>query len=291
VSAATVTSLGDGVTRITHPLPFALNHVHSYALEGDDGWTIVDGGHVWDAEERWREILAELGDPPIARIVITHFHPDHIGGSSALRSVTGAEVIQGRVDREATLRLYSNGVMPAGIVPPEPDRLLEEHERIDLGGREFTVLHLPGHADGHIVLHEERTGRLFGGDVILNKITPNISWWPGMMPDPLAMYYTTLDRIEALEPTLVYPGHHGLIENAAERAAEIREHHHERLDVAERALRDGATTPDDVLVAIWGRKLTKHEHRFAYGEAVSHLVRLEGLGRAHEVEPGLWRAA
>ena len=101
----------------------------------------------------------------------------------------------------------------------------------------------------------------------------------------------SLDRIEELDPTLVYPGHHGLIENAAERAAEIREHHHERLDVTEQSLRDGATTPDDVLVAIWGRKLTKHEHRFAYGEAVSHLVRLERLGRAHEFEPGYWRAA
>jgi glyoxylase-like metal-dependent hydrolase (beta-lactamase superfamily II) len=286
-----ISDLGDGVRRITHPLPFALNHVHSYALEGDDGWTIVDTGHVWDAEERWRDALARLGNPRVARIVITHFHPDHIGGSSALRALTGAAVIQGRIDREGTDRLYTAGVMPAEIVPPVPDRLLEEGDRVDLGGREFTILHLPGHADGHIVLYEERTGRFFGGDVILNKITPNVSWWPGMMPDPLALYYTTLDRIEELRPTLVYPGHHGVIEDGAARAAEIREHHHERLDIAEQALRDGATTPDDVLLAIWGRNLTKHEHRFAYGEAVAHLVRLERLGRAHEVEPGYWQAA
>jgi glyoxylase-like metal-dependent hydrolase (beta-lactamase superfamily II) len=289
MEAALIEALGCGVHRLTHPLPFALDHVHTYALEDDEGWTIIDAGHLWEAEERWREALARLGRPHIARIVITHHHPDHLAGSGALQRVTGAPLVQGRIDRAVTEHLYTGGRFE-GIVPPEPAQLLDEDEVLDIGSRRFRIFHMPGHADGHITLYDEEQGHLFGGDVILHRITPNVSWWPGMQPDPLALYQRTLERLEELAPALVYPGHHGLITDAAARAAEIRAHHEERLDETERHLREGARTPADVLLAIWGRKLTTHEQRFAYGEAVSHLQRLQGLGRAAELAPDHWQA-
>jgi glyoxylase-like metal-dependent hydrolase (beta-lactamase superfamily II) len=290
VQAPAVEAVGKGVHRITHPLPYALDHVHTYAIEDDDGWTIVDAGHVWDAEERWTDALRQLGNPTVARIVITHYHPDHIGGSGALQQLTGAQVVQGRLDLEVTERMYGGGRMNVRIKPAAPDTVVDEDDVLDAGARRFRVFHMPGHADGHITLYDEERGELFGGDVILHHITPNVSWWPGMIRDPLALYYRTLERLEALAPALVYPGHYPLIEDTAGRAVEIREHHHQRLDETERHLREGAVTPEDVLVRIWGRKLTPHEYRFAYGEAVSHLQRLEQLGRAAEVEPDEWRA-
>jgi glyoxylase-like metal-dependent hydrolase (beta-lactamase superfamily II) len=289
VQAATIESLGGGIHRITHPLPFALNHVHTYAIEDADGWTIVDAGHKWEAEERWRNALEQLGNPHVARIVVTHHHPDHVAASGPLQQLTGAELIQGRLDHEVTTRIYGGGRFE-GVVLPEPARLLDEDDVLDTGSRRYRIFHMPGHADGHITLYDEERGELFGGDVILLRITPNVSWWPGMTPDPLALYYKTLERLEQLAPALAYPGHHGVIEDVPGRAKEIRAHHHERLDETERHLREGAVTPEDVLVRIWGRKLTPHEHHFAYGEAVSHLQRLEKLGRAAELEPDRWSA-
>ncbi|HXH97536.1 MAG TPA: MBL fold metallo-hydrolase [Gaiellaceae bacterium] len=281
--------VGDGVHRVTHPLPYALDHVHTYALEGDDGWAIVDTGHVWKAEERWRQALARLGRPRVTRIVVTHFHPDHLLGSGALQSLTGADVVQGRLDREVSSRVYGDGRFE-GVVPPEPTLLLDEDDVLEAGSRRLRVFHMPGHADGHITLYDEQRGELFGGDVILERITPNVSWWPGMELDPLARYQRTLERLQELAPALVYPGHHGLIRNTSERAAEIREHHRLRLDETERHLREGARTAAEVLVRIWGRDLTPHEQRFAYGEAISHLQRLQRLGRAAELAPDHWQA-
>ena len=80
--------LAAGVRRVTFPLPTKPWHVHGYLLAGEDGWTLVDTGLAWpDLEER---VLA-LG-VPIARIVVTHFHPDHVGGADQVRAATGAPV-------------------------------------------------------------------------------------------------------------------------------------------------------------------------------------------------------
>ena len=73
-----VARVGDGVHRVTLALPWALDHVHCYAIEDPEGWTIVDCGlDTPETTDGWRAALAELGDPHIRRIVITHFHADH----------------------------------------------------------------------------------------------------------------------------------------------------------------------------------------------------------------------
>ncbi len=75
---------------------------------------------------------------------------------------------------------------------PEP---LEPGQTI--GGWE--VLHLPGHADGHLALL--RDGVLVAGDALLGGITPNVGLWPGSAPDPLADYLGSLERIAELDAT------------------------------------------------------------------------------------------
>jgi glyoxylase-like metal-dependent hydrolase (beta-lactamase superfamily II) len=318
VAGIRITDLGRGIHRVTHPLPFALDHVHCYAVAGADGWTLIDTGLGPGGEERWRAALEQLGRPPVRSIVLTHYHPDHVGASAALVRLTGAaEVLQGRIDADVARSMYTDPRdlaalgrflgehgMPAAsietslyherelLVPPAvPTRVLEEGDVVVLGDDEFAVLLLPGHADGHIALYEERSGTLFAGDTILQEITPNVSTWHHTQPDPLARYLATLERIADLGPAVVYPGHFGPIAGAAGRALEIRAHHHARLDAHEEALRAGAVTSYEVAQRIWGTGLGVHELRFALGEAISHLVRLARLGRAVEAAPGRWRAA
>ncbi len=125
----------------------------------------------------------------------------------------------------------------------EPTRLVEEGDEVEIAGAPFRVLVLRGHADGHIVLYDERDGRLLGGDVLLQRITPNVGAWEDSRPDPLGDYLETLRRLEELAPRIIYPGHRGLIENAAERAAETRAHHDARLDRTVAVLETGARDP------------------------------------------------
>ncbi len=314
---ARITDLGEGVYRITHPLPFALDHVHCYAVSDGGGWTIVDCGlGTPGAVDRWREALEDLGAAHVARIVITHHHPDHLGASAALAELTGAEVVQGALDAVVTRRVWGPPRdlagferylcelgMPAEVASAatanedaipvkaaEPSRVVDEGDRIDLGGEPFQILVLPGHAEGHIALLGERSGRLFGGDVLLAGITPNIGRWNALSDDPLSAYFRTLERIAELEPAIVYPGHREPITDPARRAAEIREHHRIRLDQHWSALREGAESPYEVSLRVWGDGLSAPDQRFALTEASAHLVRLAREGRAEEGSPGRWRA-
>ena len=303
--------------QITHPLPWALDHVHCYAVADDDGWTLVDCGlGTPGTTRRWREALEELGRPRIRRIVLTHYHPDHLGASATLVEVTGApEVVQGSLDAEVARRAWGPGRdlaaleryllaqgMPSelasisasgegaiAVTAAEPTRLVDEGDVLELGGERFGVLVLPGHADGHIALLGERSGRLFSGDVLLEGITPNVGRWSGGLEDPLGAYLETLDRLARLAPAIVYPGHRQLIDDAPRRAAEIREHHRLRLDAHHESLRAGAATPYEVSLLLWDGELGAHERRFALVEAISHLVRLGREGRAEEVSEGRWR--
>src|SRR5437588_3267234 len=164
--------LNDDVVRLTFSLPLGIDHVHCYGLRGRNGWTIVDTGlGVDDAADQWREALVRL-DGPVERIVVTHFHPDHVGGAVALAELTGAPVHQGRVDYAQCERAWGpersaerfvafmrgHGLPPdeGDILRTESDALaqlvhyvrdpqpLEPGDRVD----GWEVLVLPGHADG-----------------------------------------------------------------------------------------------------------------------------------------------
>jgi glyoxylase-like metal-dependent hydrolase (beta-lactamase superfamily II) len=313
--AATLTDLGGGVVRVTQPLPWALDHVNCYALSSEEGWTIVDCGlGTRGTLERWRTALEQLGGS-VHRVVVTHYHPDHLGAAAALVELTGArDVVQGSLDATLAEAAWGEGSDPAAFeaylrlhgmpdelaaasvseevrLPVETVRattLVGEGDRVE-AGEAFEVLLLPGHADGHIVLLGLQTGRLFGGDVLLEEITPNVGRWEDTAFDPLGRYLETLQRIEELAPTAVFPGHGPVIESAPRRAREIAEHHAERLELTHDILVGGAETTYEVARGIWPGEQGLHERRFALVEAISHLERLCVEGRAAEASPGRWQ--
>jgi glyoxylase-like metal-dependent hydrolase (beta-lactamase superfamily II) len=294
--------LPDGIRRLTFPLPMGAGHVHSYLLPGADGWTLVDTGlGSPDAQARWEPILRELG-APVARIVITHFHPDHAGGGEDAQAATGAQVLQGALDYEQCERVWggedwserladyllANG-LPESIADElrhesrtfgpfirwarDPERLSEGDE---VGG--WRVLELPGHADGHICLL--RGGVLVAGDHLLGEITPTVGLYPESRPDPLADYLASLERTIELAPTLALPGHGEPVADPVSRAREIIDHHRRRLDEAAAALGPEPRSAHDVSVSIFGENLDASGRRFALAETLAHLERLVREGRA-----------
>ena len=108
MKSAELVDLGDDVFRVTHSLPWALDHVHCYALASTAGWTIIDCGlRTPSTLEHWQTVLDTLGGS-VERIVITHYHPDHLGAAAALLDLAGPrEVVQGELDARLAERRSS----------------------------------------------------------------------------------------------------------------------------------------------------------------------------------------
>jgi glyoxylase-like metal-dependent hydrolase (beta-lactamase superfamily II) len=297
---ATPLELEPGILRLTLPLPTGPRHVHCYLLEGDDGWTLVDTG-LGLMETPWDGIVAAL-DGPVARIFITHMHPDHVGGAEAAASATGAPVIQGRLDYAQCERVWGserwperiadwfllNGVPQAvadeliasGHVYADFVRFAWNPTLVDAGDEVdgWRIHATPGHADGHLVLH--RGDILIAGDTLLTPITPAVGLYPQSRPDPLGDFLASLELVAALAPRISYGGHGEPVTDPAGRSAEIAAHHADRLDRTESALAGGPRSGYEVSHDLFGDALPPVQRRFAVAEALSHLERLVATGRA-----------
>jgi glyoxylase-like metal-dependent hydrolase (beta-lactamase superfamily II) len=291
-----------GVRRLTLPLPTRPGHVHVYFLRADDGWTLVDAGLALpDLEERLGEAIGEL-DGPVVRVVITHMHPDHVGGAEQAAAVTGAPVAQGELDYAQCVHVWGDPDWPTRIagwfrehgVPPEvADQLIEQGSayrpfvrfaRDPLPLREgdtvagWDVLAVPGHADGHLALL--RDGVLVSGDHVLDPISPAVGLYPDSEPDPLGSYLSSLRRTVELAPRLALPGHGEPIADPVARARALLEHHRARLEETAAALSSEPRTGYDVSFALFGADLAPAARRFAVAETLSHLERVVAEGGA-----------
>jgi glyoxylase-like metal-dependent hydrolase (beta-lactamase superfamily II) len=297
--------LEGGIRRVTFALPLGIDHVHCYFLPASDsGWIVVDTGlGVPDAGERWAKTLEEAGGR-VQLILITHFHPDHVGAAADLVALTGAPVRQGRDDYDQCLRTWGerrdDERMPRylrlhGAPEPEVESFREDataFRRLVRFARDplplepgesvdgWEVLHLPGHADGHRALF--RDGVLVAGDTLLRSITPNVGLYPDSRPDPLADYLGSLERIAELAPRLALPGHFEPIDDPAARARELIAHHAERLDRTQEALDGRPRTAYEVSLSLFPEPLPSTLRRFALAETRAHLeylVRRDGARR------------
>ncbi len=303
--------LAGGIRRVTLPLPTRPGHVHAYLLPGDDGWTLVDTGlGLPDARDRWAAELEELPGP-VARIFVTHFHPDHVGAARDVAELTGAPVAQGRLDYEqcalvwggddwadvlvdwfrrhgvpdeVTSELVEQGSVYRPFIRFQPDpELIEPGDLVD----GWEAVAAPGHADGQLMLH--RDGTLVAADHLLDRISPTVGLWPQSRPDPLGDYLDALEETIALEPSLAVAGHGEPIADPSGRARQLLAHHRDRLEATAAALSAEPRTGYEVSFPLFGSDLKASARRFAVAEALSHLERLvrDGAARRHESADGV----
>jgi len=240
---------------------------------------------------------------PVTRILVTHFHPDHIGQAGWLTQrwnaplwMTQAEWLYGRHQRaeddgsrEAVARAFytragvSEEQMPAllervgryrkGVEPiPAAYWRIFGGETIRIGNRDWQIIIGEGHCPEHACLACPEDRLLISGDIILPRISPNVSLWPQEPDgDPLARYLGCLDRFAGLpDDTLVLPSHDTPFTGVHERISNLRQHHQHRLDLI---LEDCARTPRtgvEVMNAMFTRKLDMMQLGFAIGEALAH---------------------
>ncbi|MDX1539893.1 MAG: MBL fold metallo-hydrolase [Geminicoccaceae bacterium] len=298
-----------GIRGVRLALPFALDHVNLWQVDDGDGCTLIDAGLADDrSRARWQELLAELAPP--SRLIVTHFHPDHMGLAGWLCGETGIPLWTTRTEWLMARMLgldISPGFVEAGRAsdlaaglpdeligqrarrgnayrpkisePPARYRRVVESEQIQIGGVDYQVMIGRGHAPEMICLYAAETGVLIAADQILPRISPNVSVW-GSEPlaDPLGDFLTSLQSFEHLpEDTLVLPSHGHPFYGLHARIDQLAGHHEERLARA-LELCSEPTTAATVMRDLFDRPLDQHQIGFAIGETLAHLNHLVARG-------------
>jgi glyoxylase-like metal-dependent hydrolase (beta-lactamase superfamily II) len=157
-------------------------------------------------------------------------------------------------------------------------------DRISIGGRDWRVIVGYGHAPEHASLFCDTLQVLISGDMVLPRISTNISVFD-YEPDsnPLPLYLNSLRAYDDLpEDTLVLPSHGRPFRGLHERIAQQHAHHAERLAEVLEACTEPKTTTD-ILPVMFKRKLDVHQLTFAMGEALAHLHALYFEGKLERV--------
>src|SRR5206468_12856346 len=177
--------------------------------------------------------LAQRGWSRPSRIVLTHRHPDHLGGVSQLRARFRGIHVAKMIFRDAAL--------------PESIHDLRDGQKVEGDGVTLIAVHTPGHASDHLCFYLVEERALFTGDVVLAGSTTVIPSGDGDLLD----YMSSLERIKGLDVRLIYPAHGPVIEDGPARIQEYIDHRllHERQIL--HALGDGHVTMQELVPKIW----------------------------------------
>lgn len=311
----TTCAVAAGVHWLRMPLPFALDHINLWLLEDGANLAAVDTGIAMDAvKQAWKSVLASFStERHLSRQIVTHFHPDHLGLAGWLEAEYGARLwmTQGEyltastiaaglapfdipsmvalfrrhgldAERCAALEARGNAYRRGVPVIPATFHPLFDSDTLHIGAREWEVIIGHGHAPEHASLYCAELGVLIAGDMLLPRISTNVSAYAAAPElDTLKLYLDSIDRLTELpEDTLVLPSHGRPFRGIRTRVAELHAHHAARCADLLAACANGPRAAGDLLEVLFGRPIDDpHQTLFAMGEAIAHLNYLESKNR------------
>ncbi|MBO1078849.1 MBL fold metallo-hydrolase [Roseomonas haemaphysalidis] len=312
------TEILPGLLWVRMPLPFPPGHVNAWLLRDGEGWLLVDaGGAVPGACELWDSIFATVLDGrPITRVLITHFHYDHVGLAGWMCERWNAPLLMSRSEYLLTRLLLAEdpGALMAGqirqgaeagapqsyldhlttraplfraeVVPvPKAYQVLAAGQMLRIGGHDWQVRIGRGHAPEMVCLYCAALQVLIGADQILPRISPYIglvSWEPEA--DPLADFLASNATFRDLPAdTLVLPSHGEPFSELHARLDWLDAHHAERLRTLAAALTEPMTAYEAAKV-LFPRDMPDSQTGFVIGEGLAHLHRLIGSGLVERLD-------
>lgn len=323
-SPGTVTELSPGLFWACMPLPFQLNHVNLWLLQGTDGWSVIDAGCDTPAiRQAWEDLLAgPMGGQPMKRLIATHGHVDHIGLAGWLCRRfeapfigTFAEWIWARLGhmpdvpeaRQAHLQFLSRHGLTQDLADemtsgrgrfmdlatdlPGSMHEIRDGQMINFGGRDWRVIVTRGHAYEHASFYCAADNILIAGDHLLPRISPVIAVFE-LIPDadPLADFLASFAQFaDIADDVLVLPSHGLPYRGLHRRISELRAHHASRLDATVKLVAQPRTAID-LAEALFPHVKGSENTAFALSETLAHLNFLINEGQVIERQDGSGRS-
>lgn len=284
-----------------------LKALNSYVIKGEDKSLIIDTGfNQKDSIDALFGGLKELNiDIKDTQLFITHMHADH-SGMASLFEEAGVKIYASEADGKTINNMTNDSYWKEldkfkllfglevdditfkehpgyinALKSPVGFTYVEEGHQIEIDDYVLEVVSMPGHTLGHIGLYERNRKLLFGGDHILDRITPNIGFLE-LESDLLGTYLNSLAKIRALDIAYLFPSHRNIIRDHKKRIDELVLHHEDRLDEVLKILEEGELTVKEVASRMsWGIRVSNwddfpgQQKWFASEEAMSHLQHLQ----------------
>ena len=288
-----------------------LKAINVYVVKGEDKSLIIDTGfNQKECIDSLFKGLEELDiDIKDTELFITHLHSDHSGMAGIFKDA-GVKIYAGEVDGKyinnmTSLTYWEEFDKFKILLDLEKDKVtytehpgykyclrepieftyVKEGQGIQVGKYFFEVVDIPGHTPGQIGLYERNHKLFFGGDHVLDRITPNIGYW-GTEENILAVYFNSLAKIYSFDIDILFPAHRNIITDHTRRINELIMHHKERLNEILNILKDRELSARDVASKMkWSIRakdwddFPNAQKWFAASEAMSHLEHLYHSGQ------------
>jgi endoribonuclease LACTB2 len=252
-------------------------HTNCYVIYTSKDVLVIDPGSPYEDEQ---SALANFIDELIREnrrvkaIILTHLHPDHVGGANALVTHLGGRVA-----------VAAHRETADALTELEVNRFIEDNEVLTLEGEpsiKLRVLHTPGHAHGHLCLHNETRGILLTGD--------NIVGLGSVLIDPpqgnMKRYLASLHRMRSLDGLRVLFGGHGPpMANPYAKIDEYINHRLEREKNILAAVRAGCLTPAEIVVRVY-TDVSPKAYSMAERAVLAHIEKLEADGLVERSDDG-----
>ena len=179
-----------------NPGPYTGPGTNTWIVEAGPVVAVIDPGP--DDENHLAALNARIGAATVGVVLVTHSHPDHLPLAERLASA-----------HHASVQRYPG---------------LGDQDVVRVGTLNMTALHTPGHSADHLCFWLAGDQALFTGDLILGRGSSMVTYPEG----DVAAYLRSLERVAALRPRIIFPGHWDPVEDAMGKIDEYRSHRLER---------------------------------------------------------------
>jgi len=230
-----------------------------YLVVGKEAALIDSGFEDREAARSRVEYIRRLAPLKVAYIIVTHPHPDHIGGCSAIKKVTGAQIVMHSLAAEQAKREYH----------VTGDILVEDGDFLDIDGTHLEMVYTPGHSPASICIYVRESKILFTGDHILGIGTTFVDAPEGDM----TQYVDSLKKLLKYDARLICPGHGPPIHEPERKIKELIAHRQERESQVLASLRRGRKTVARLVAEIYP-ELDQRLLELARRQVLAHLRKL-----------------